>query len=160
MASRRLYPAFAGNLRPFGPERPRVDCDAVAGRATESYPVDLTGPRCEAGSHTEAPIAPDARPFGAPVAPLGRGLEAWIGSAEVADRLKVSRATVYAPVKPGQLGRGSSFEAHPDDLHHRSELRVPGPAVINAGSVGPPGHATIPRTIGPTSHLPCLPIDS
>jgi excisionase family DNA binding protein len=42
-------------------------------------------------------------PFGAPVARLGRGGEDWIAPAEVAARLNVSRATVYALVKSGQL---------------------------------------------------------
>jgi excisionase family DNA binding protein len=50
-----------------------------------------------------APIAPGTTPFGAPVARLGRGAEDWFGPAEVAARLKVSRATVYALVKSGQL---------------------------------------------------------
>lgn len=55
------------------------------------------------GSHTEAPIAPEATPFGAPVARLGGGVGDWLGPSEVAARLKVSRATVYALVKSGQL---------------------------------------------------------
>jgi excisionase family DNA binding protein len=37
------------------------------------------------------------------VARLGRGVEDWFDPAEVAARLKVSRATVYALVKSGQL---------------------------------------------------------
>jgi excisionase family DNA binding protein len=37
------------------------------------------------------------------VARVGRGAEAWIGPAELAARLNVSRATVYALVKSGQL---------------------------------------------------------
>jgi excisionase family DNA binding protein len=37
------------------------------------------------------------------VARPGKGVEDWIGPAEVAARLKVSRATVYALVKSGQL---------------------------------------------------------
>jgi excisionase family DNA binding protein len=37
------------------------------------------------------------------VARLGRGAGAWFGPAEVAGRLNVSRATVYALVKSGQL---------------------------------------------------------
>lgn len=37
------------------------------------------------------------------MARLGRGAEAWIGPAEVAARLNISRATVYAVVKSGQL---------------------------------------------------------
>jgi excisionase family DNA binding protein len=65
--------------------------------------VDLAGTRSDAGSHTEARIAPGTTPFGAPVARLGRGVEDWIGPAEVVARLKVSRATVYALVKSGQL---------------------------------------------------------
>ncbi|HET9594099.1 MAG TPA: helix-turn-helix domain-containing protein [Anaeromyxobacteraceae bacterium] len=51
----------------------------------------------------EATITPETTPFGAPVARLGRGVEDWIKPAEVAARLKVSRATVYALVKCGQL---------------------------------------------------------
>jgi excisionase family DNA binding protein len=42
-------------------------------------------------------------PFGAPVARPGGDTEDWIVPAEVATRLKVSRATVYALVKAGQL---------------------------------------------------------
>jgi excisionase family DNA binding protein len=37
------------------------------------------------------------------MARLGRGVEDWIDPAEVAARLKVSRATVYALAKSGQL---------------------------------------------------------
>jgi len=37
------------------------------------------------------------------VARLGRDVEDWIAPTEVAARLKVSRATVYALVKSGQL---------------------------------------------------------
>jgi len=37
------------------------------------------------------------------VARPGRDAEGWIAPAEVAARLKVSRATVYALVKSGQL---------------------------------------------------------
>jgi len=37
------------------------------------------------------------------VARLGRGVEDWTNPAEVATRLKVSRATAYALVKSGQL---------------------------------------------------------
>ena len=91
------------NLRPLGPERPRGDPHAVSGRETASDPVDLAGAGSADGSHGEAPIAPKATPFGAPVARLGRGAEAWIGSAEVAARLNVSRATVYALLKSGQI---------------------------------------------------------
>ena len=91
------------NLRPLGPERPQDDSHAASGCETASHPVDLSGISSAAGSHGEAPIAPQAMPFGAPVARLGRGAEAWIAPAEVAARLKVGRATVYALVKSGQL---------------------------------------------------------
>jgi excisionase family DNA binding protein len=37
------------------------------------------------------------------VARLGKGVEDWIGPSEVAARLKVCRATVYALVKAGHL---------------------------------------------------------
>lgn len=91
------------NLRSLGPARPTVDCHTVAGRGTGSPPVDLLGVGSAAGSHTEPPIAPGTTPFGAPVARLRRGVEDWIGPTEVAARLKVNRATVYALVKSGQL---------------------------------------------------------
>ncbi len=91
------------NLRPLGPERPPGVSHALSGRETESHPVDLAGGGSAAGSHGEAPIAPEATPFGAPVARPGRGAEAWIGPAEVAARLNVSRATVYALVKSRAL---------------------------------------------------------
>jgi excisionase family DNA binding protein len=47
-------------------------------------------------------------------------VEAWIGPSEVAARLKVSRATVYALVKSGEL-------------HHRRvglQIRVPLSALV------------------------------
>jgi excisionase family DNA binding protein len=91
------------NLRPLGPERPRGVSHDVTQGATDSHPVDLVGGAPAAGSHREAPIAYETTPFGAPVARLGRGTDAWIGPAEVAARLKVSRATVYGLVKSGVL---------------------------------------------------------
>jgi excisionase family DNA binding protein len=42
-------------------------------------------------------------------------VEAWVGPADVAAQLKVSRATVYALVKSGQL------------LHRRIGLQIRGP---------------------------------
>jgi excisionase family DNA binding protein len=75
----------------------------VALGTTGSHAVDLVGGGSDGGSHTEAPSAQEATPFGAPVARLARGVEDWIAPAEVAVRLKVSRATVYALVKSGQL---------------------------------------------------------
>jgi excisionase family DNA binding protein len=91
------------NLRPLGPERPPGHSHAVSGRETESYPIDVVRGGSAAGSHTGAPIASQTTAFGAPVARLGRGVEDWIAPAEVLARLKVSRATVYALVKSGQL---------------------------------------------------------
>ncbi len=70
---------------------------------TDSQRVDLVGGAPSAGSHPEAPIAYETTPFGAPVARLARGVEAWVGPADVAARLNVSRATVYALVKSGAL---------------------------------------------------------
>jgi excisionase family DNA binding protein len=91
------------NLRPLGPERPPVDSHAVSERGTGSHTVNLVGSGPTGGSHTEAPIAPETTPYGAPVARLGRDTEDWIGPTEVAARLKASRATVYALVTSGQL---------------------------------------------------------
>ncbi len=88
----------------------------VAPGTTGSHSVDLVGGAPAGGSHPEeAQVAYEATPFGAPVARLGRGVETWIGPSEVAARLKVSQATVYALVKSGEL-------------HHRRvglQIRVP-----------------------------------
>lgn len=65
--------------------------------------IDLVGIDPDVGSHTEAQNAPVTTPFGASVARPGWGAEDWIEPAEVAARMKVSRATVYALVKAGQL---------------------------------------------------------
>ena len=63
--------------------------------------TDNTGVEGGAGSHTLAPLPPVATPFGALVVhdALGRLLTVR----EVADRLRVSRATVYRLVQAGAL---------------------------------------------------------
>lgn len=68
-----------------------------------SHPVESIGDAPGAGSHTEAPIAYGATPFGAPVARPGRGVDPWMSPTQVAERLKVSRATVYGLVRSGAL---------------------------------------------------------
>jgi excisionase family DNA binding protein len=42
-------------------------------------------------------------PFGAPVARPSRGREPWLTPADVAARLKLSRATVYGLIRSGAL---------------------------------------------------------
>ena len=89
------------NLRPLGPEGPNADPHGVVPGHLASYPVDNTGVEGAAGSHTVAPLPPVATPFGALVVhdAVGRLLTAR----EVADRLRVSRATVYRLVQAGAL---------------------------------------------------------
>ena len=89
------------NLRPLGPEGPNADPHGVAPGHLESYPVDNTGVGGGAGSHSVAPIPPDATPFGAFVV---RGeVRHLLTVREVAARLRVSRATVYRLVQAGAL---------------------------------------------------------
>jgi len=89
------------NLRPLGPEGPNAGPHGVAPGHLETYPVDNTGVEGGAGSHTLAPRPPVATPFGALVVhdAVGRLLTVR----EVADRLRVSRATVYRLVQAGAL---------------------------------------------------------
>ncbi len=89
------------NLRPLGPEGPNADPHGVAPGHLASYPVDNTGVDGGAGSHTVAPLPPVATPFGAFVAHDAVGQLLTIR--EVADRLRVSRATVYRLVQAGAL---------------------------------------------------------
>jgi excisionase family DNA binding protein len=88
-------------LRPLGPEGPNADPHGVAPGHLESYPVDNTGVDGPADSHTVALLPPVATPFGALVVhdAVGRLLTVR----EVADRLRVSRATVYRLVQAGAL---------------------------------------------------------
>ena len=89
------------NLRPLGPEGPSADPHGLVPGHLASYPVDNTGVEGGAGSHTVAPLPPVATPFGALVVhdAVGRLLTVR----EVADRLRVSRATVYRLVQAGAL---------------------------------------------------------
>ena len=89
------------NLRPLGPEGPNADPHGVAPGHLASYPVDNTGVAGGAGSHTVAPFPPVATPFGALV--VHDAVGQLLTVREVADRLRVSRATVYRLVQAGAL---------------------------------------------------------
>jgi excisionase family DNA binding protein len=89
------------NLRPLGPEGPSADPHGVAPGHLASYPVDNTGVGGHAGSHTLAPFPPVATPFGALV--VRDAVGQLLTVREVADRLRVSRATVYRLVQSGAV---------------------------------------------------------
>jgi excisionase family DNA binding protein len=89
------------NLRPLGPEGPNADPHGVAPGHLASYPVDNTGVAGAANSHTLAPLPPVATPFGALV--VRDAVGQLLTVREVADRLRVSRATVYRLVQAGAL---------------------------------------------------------
>ena len=89
------------NLRPLGPEGPQGDPHGVVPGGTASYPFDNTGNAGDAGFHPVAPLPPDATPFGALVVQETPG--PLLTVAEVAVRLRVSRATIYRLVRAGAL---------------------------------------------------------
>ena len=89
------------NLRPLGPEGPNADPHGVAPGHLAWHPLDNTGVEGGAGSHTVVPPPPDATPFGALV--LHDAVGPLLTVREVADRLRVSRATVYRLVQAGAL---------------------------------------------------------
>ena len=67
----------------------------------------------------EPQIACRTTPFGAPVARPSGVQEPWLTPADIAARLKVSRATVYALLKNGALPHrrvGLSLRIAPSDL--------------------------------------------
>ena len=91
----------------------------MAGGTTECYPVDSTTAAPPPSSHTEPQIASQTTPFGAPVARPSGVPEPWLTPADVAARLKVSRATVYGLLKSGALPHrrvGLSMRIAPSDL--------------------------------------------
>ena len=85
------------NLRPLGPEGPH----GVAPGHQAWHPIDNTGVAGGAGSHTLAPFPPVATPFGALV--VQEAVGPLLTVREVADRFRVSRATVYRLVQGGAL---------------------------------------------------------
>ena len=89
------------NLRPLGPEGPHGDPHGVAPGGTASHPLDNTGVDGSADSHRLAPVPPDATPFGALVVQAQQG--PLVTVREVAESLRVSRATVYRLVRAGAL---------------------------------------------------------
>jgi excisionase family DNA binding protein len=89
------------NLRPLGPEGPSADPHGVAPGHLASYPLDNIGVVDGASSHTLAPLPPVATPFGALV--VHDAVRRLLTVREVADRLRVSRATVYRLVASGAL---------------------------------------------------------
>ena len=89
------------NLRPLGPEGPRADPHGVVPSGTASHPLDNTGNATDAGFHPVAPFPPDATPFGAFVVQEIPG--PLLTVAEVAVRLRVSRASIYRLVQAGVL---------------------------------------------------------
>jgi excisionase family DNA binding protein len=89
------------NLRPLGPEGPQADPHRVVPGGTASYPVDNTEVAGSAGSHTVAPIPPDATPFGALVVQAEPG--DLLTVREFAALLRVSRAIIYRLVQAGVL---------------------------------------------------------
>jgi excisionase family DNA binding protein len=89
------------NLRPLGPEGPNAGPHGVAPGHLGSHPVDNTGVEGDAGSHTLAPLPPVATPFGGLVVHDAMGCLLTVR--EVADGLRVSRATVYRLVQAGAL---------------------------------------------------------
>ena len=91
------------NLRPLGPEPARGEFFPVAPDTTESYPADLSVVPLVPGSHTNSPTVYGSTQYGAPVARPARVSEAWLTPSEVASRLKLSRATIYALIKRGAL---------------------------------------------------------
>jgi hypothetical protein len=87
------------NPRPLGPEGPQGDPHGVVPGHLASYPIDNTGVGGEAGSHPMAPVPPVEPPFGAYVVQATSG--PLLTVAEIAARLRVSRATVDCSLAGG-----------------------------------------------------------
>ena len=111
------------NLRPLGPEAPQVVVDGVAPGLTASHPIEIKG--AEMGARVQ-PFAPDGTPttpHGAPVVRNSGDLDSdpdrLLTVREVAARLAVCTATVYALCERGELRHvrvASAIRIHPADL--------------------------------------------
>jgi excisionase family DNA binding protein len=111
------------NLRPLGPEAPCVAVDGVAPGTIASHPQETTG---AIGWVEVQPAALVGRPttlHGAPVVRNSAGLDGdtdrLLTVREVAARLAVCSATVYALCKRGELPHAriaSAIRIHPVDL--------------------------------------------
>jgi excisionase family DNA binding protein len=119
------------NLRPLGPEAPRAVVDGVAPGLTASHPVEIAG--VEEGARVQ-PFAPDgtlATPHGAPVVRNPGDLESdpdrLLTVSEVAERLAVCSATVYALCERGELRHvrvSSAIRIRPADLESFTSSRT------------------------------------
>ncbi len=89
------------NQRPLAPQGPSPVSHGKAQRGTGKHPAEIADVSASDRTHAVPPDAYGTTPFGAPVA---RPCEAvFLTPAEVAARLKVSRATVYALIERGEL---------------------------------------------------------
>jgi excisionase family DNA binding protein len=94
LLSRRLELTLA-------PQGPLADFHSEAQRGTAKHPVDIPKVSRSGRTHGDPPDAYRTTPFGAPVARPSERV--FLTPAEVATRLKVSRATVYALIERGDL---------------------------------------------------------
>ena len=89
------------NQRPLAPQGPSADFHSGAPGDTATHPVESLAVGGSGGTHTKALGAYGTTPFGAPVARPAEGR--FLTPADVAARLQVSRATVYALIERGEL---------------------------------------------------------
>ena len=83
------------------PQGPSPFFHGEAQRGTARHPAETTDVSGSGRTHTVPPDAYGTTPFGAPVArPSG---SIFLTPTEVAARLKVSRATIYALIERGDL---------------------------------------------------------
>jgi excisionase family DNA binding protein len=111
---------------------PQADPHGVVPGPLASYPLDDTGVGGDAGSHTVAPVPPDATPFGALVVQAEPG--DLLTVPEVAARLRVSRATIYRLFRTGTL----------PGLRVSNAIRVPAEALDGLRSHSTPRPAEPP----------------
>jgi excisionase family DNA binding protein len=110
------------NLRPLGPEAPRAVVDGVAPGLLASHPVEVTEDTASAGVQPFAPGGTPTTPHGAPVVrnldDLDSDPDRLLTVSEVAARLAVCCATVYALCDRGELRHirvSSAIRIHPTD---------------------------------------------
>jgi excisionase family DNA binding protein len=89
------------NQRPLAPQGPPAVFHGVAQQGTAEHRAEIAEVSGSGRTHTEPSDAHTTTPFGAPVARPSEG--AFLTPAEVAARLRVSRATVYALIERGEL---------------------------------------------------------
>jgi len=108
------------NLRPLGPELASAHSDSLASRVSDNQVVDIIGGEDRTDTRNGTVTTPNQQPLVPPVSPRFVELpEQLLTMREVAERLRLCRATVYKLCAEGELAHvriANAIRVAPADL--------------------------------------------